>query len=68
MIVVSNSTPLIAFAFIQRFDMLRQMFGVVQIPLGLLSVIRPDMERLQQHGFSISQAIIEAVLLQADEA
>ncbi len=57
MIVVSNTTPLIGLASIQRFDLLKQLF----------SVIRPELEQLRQRGFSISQAIIEAILRQANE-
>ena len=34
---------------------------------GLLTVIRPELEQLHQHGFSISQTVIDAVLRQADE-
>lgn len=34
---------------------------------GLLSVIRPDIERLHQHGLSLSQDVINAVLQQANE-
>ncbi|MCC7354820.1 MAG: DUF3368 domain-containing protein [Anaerolineae bacterium] len=34
---------------------------------GLLAAIRPDLEQLRQHGFSISQAVIEAVLREAQE-
>ena len=32
MIVVSNTTPLIGLAVIQRFDFLRQLFGEIYIP------------------------------------
>ncbi len=32
MIVVSNTTPLIGLASIQRFDLLRQLFGEIHIP------------------------------------
>jgi len=32
MIIVSNTTPLIGLASIQRFDLLRQLFGEVHIP------------------------------------
>jgi predicted nucleic acid-binding protein len=35
--------------------------------VGLLAAVRPEMERLHQLGFSISQTVIEAVLRQADE-
>jgi len=35
--------------------------------VGLLTLIRPDLEQLHQRGFSISQAVIDAVLRQADE-
>ncbi|MDI6768284.1 MAG: DUF3368 domain-containing protein [Anaerolineales bacterium] len=35
--------------------------------LGLLSLIRPELEKLQTQGFSISQAVIDAVLKQAGE-
>ena len=35
--------------------------------VGLLTVIRPELEQLHQHGFSISQTVIDAVLRQADE-
>ena len=161
MMVVSNTTPLIGLASIQRFDLLRQLFGEVHIPqavydeavvagreaggakwevsnatwiktvsvrdrlavevmldeldlgeaetivlacergadgvlmdekkgrrkltqlginkvgtvgillkakqMGLLSVVQPDMEQLRQQGFSLSQAVIDAVLQQANE-
>ncbi len=161
MIVVSNTTPLIGLATIERFDLLRQLFGDIHIPqavydeavvrgreeggakrevsgaawiktarvkdrlavevlldemdlgeaetivlaremsadwvlmdeikgrrklteLGLkkigtvgilltakkekvLTAIHPDLEQLRQHGFSISQDVIDAVLRQANE-
>ena len=35
--------------------------------LGLVSVIQPDIERLRQQGFSLSQAVVDAVLQQANE-
>jgi predicted nucleic acid-binding protein len=35
--------------------------------MGILSEIRPDIERLHQQGFSISQRVINAVLQQANE-
>lgn len=35
--------------------------------VGLLPVIRPDIEQLRQKGFSISQDVIDAVLHQAHE-
>lgn len=35
--------------------------------VGLLPAIRPDLEALRQQGFSISQAVIEAVLQYANE-
>lgn len=34
---------------------------------GMLSVIRPELERLRQQGFSISQPVIDSVLHQAKE-
>jgi predicted nucleic acid-binding protein len=34
---------------------------------GLLPSIRADIERLRQHGFSVSQAVVDAVLHQAKE-
>jgi predicted nucleic acid-binding protein len=161
MIVVSDTTPLIGLASIQRFDVLRQLFGEVYIPpavydeavvkgreeggakrevstatwikvievknrlavealldemdlgeaeaivlareigadwvlmdekkgrqkllqmginkigtvgillkakqVGLVPAIRPEIEKLRQHGFSISQDVIDAVLQQAHE-
>lgn len=161
MIVVSNTTPLIGLAQIQRFDLLRQLFGEIYIPqavyeeavvrgreeggakrevstatwiktvrvkdrlavevlldeldlgeaetivlagemgadwvlmderkgrrkltqmginkigtlgillkakqVGLLTAIRPEIEKLRQQGFSISQDVIDAVLQQANE-
>jgi len=161
MIVVSNTTPLIGLASIERFDLLPQLFGAVNIPqavydeaylaghatgtvkyevpaadwiktvavkdrlavevlldeldlgeaetivlarelaadwvlmderkgrrklaqlgvrkigtlgillkakqVGLLPVIRPEIERLHQQGFSLSQTVIEAVLQKAGE-
>jgi uncharacterized protein len=161
MIVVSNTTPLIGLASIQRFELLRQLFGAIHIPqavydeayltedsagkvkyevptaswikpvavkdrlavevlldeldlgeaetivlarelsadwvlmderkgrrklaqmdvrkigtlglllkakqVGLLPVIRPDIERLHQQGFSLSQTVIETVLQRAGE-
>ena len=35
--------------------------------VGSLSAIRPDIERLRQQGFSLSQAVVDAVLQQANE-
>lgn len=35
--------------------------------VGILTAIRPDLDRLRQQGFSISQSVIDAVLRQADE-
>ncbi|MBN1483472.1 MAG: DUF3368 domain-containing protein [Chloroflexia bacterium] len=35
--------------------------------IGILSTIRPELEKLRHQGFSISQAVIEAVLRQAGE-
>jgi uncharacterized protein len=35
--------------------------------IGLIPVIRPELEQLQQRGFGISQAVIDAVLRQANE-
>jgi len=35
--------------------------------VGLLPAVRPELEQLRQRGFSISQAIIAAVLRQANE-
>lgn len=35
--------------------------------LGVLPAIRPAVEALHQQGFSLSQAVIDAVLLQAGE-
>lgn len=161
MIVVSNTTPLIGLAQIQRFDLLQQLFGEIHIPqavydeavirgreeggakrevstatwiktvsvkdrlavevlldeldlgeaetivlareieadwvlmdekkgrrkltqmginkigtlgillkakqVGLLTAIRPEIEKLRQQGFSISQDVIDAVLQQAHE-
>lgn len=154
MIIVSNTTPLIGLASIQRFDLLHQLFGKIHIAeavhkevisaneslskadwveiakvkdqlaievlldeldlgeaetiilakelnadwvlmdekkgrrkltqlglskigtvgillkakqLGLIPVIRPDLETLRNQGFSISQPVIDAVLKQAGE-
>ena len=161
MIIVSNTTPLIGLATIERFDLLHQLFGTVSIPhavyqeavvagreqggakrevseatwitmvgvhdrlavevlldqldageaetivlarelgadlvlmderkgrrklqqlgvpmigtlgillkakqVGLLPSIRADVERLRQQGFSVSQAVVDAVLQQAQE-
>lgn len=35
--------------------------------VGMLPVIRPELERLRQQGFSISQDVIDSVLRQANE-
>lgn len=35
--------------------------------VGLLPVIRPEIEQLRQRGFSLSQAVVDAVLQQAVE-
>jgi len=35
--------------------------------MGLLPVLRPEIEKLQQKGFSISQDVVDAVLKQANE-
>ena len=34
---------------------------------GLLSTVRPDIEKLRAQHFSISQAVIDAILKEADE-
>jgi predicted nucleic acid-binding protein len=161
MIIVSNTTPLIGLASIQRFDLLRHIFGVLHIPqavyqeavvlgreaggakrevstatwiktlqvrdslavevlldemdsgeaetivlareigaewvlmdekkgrrklaqlglqyigtmgillrarqVGLIPSIRPELEKLRQQGFSVSQAVVDAVLQRAQE-
>jgi len=36
--------------------------------VGLLSAIQPEIERLCQHGFGLSQSVIDAVLQQANES
>lgn len=35
--------------------------------IGLLSTVQPEIARLRRFGFSISQAVVEAVLRQAGE-
>ncbi len=35
--------------------------------IGLLSIIRPDLEKLRRQGFSLSQAVVDAVLQRAGE-
>ena len=35
--------------------------------IGLLSSIKPELEKLQKNGFSLSQTVIESVLIQAGE-
>jgi predicted nucleic acid-binding protein len=35
--------------------------------VGLLPVIRPDLERLRQQGFSLSQVVVDAALREANE-
>ena len=35
--------------------------------VGLLSFLRPELEKLQVNGFSMSQSVIDAVLMQAGE-
>ena len=35
--------------------------------VGLLTVIRPDIERLRRQGFSVSQAVTDSVLAAAGE-
>jgi predicted nucleic acid-binding protein len=35
--------------------------------IGLIPIIRPNLEQLQQQGFSLSQAVVDAVLQQAGE-
>jgi predicted nucleic acid-binding protein len=35
--------------------------------VGLLSLIRPDIEQLHQQGFSLSQTVVNSVLQQANE-
>jgi len=35
--------------------------------IGLLSFIKPELEKLQKNGFSLSQTVIESVLIQAGE-
>jgi predicted nucleic acid-binding protein len=35
--------------------------------VGLLSQIRPEVERLRRQGFSLSQRVVDAVFKQANE-
>ena len=35
--------------------------------VGLLPIVRPELEKLRRRGFSISQAVVDAVLQQAGE-
>lgn len=35
--------------------------------IGLLSILKPELEKLQKNGFSLSQTVIESVLIQAGE-
>jgi predicted nucleic acid-binding protein len=35
--------------------------------VGLIAFIRPELEKLRQQGFSISQTVMDAVLQQAQE-
>ncbi|HRO23637.1 MAG TPA: DUF3368 domain-containing protein [Promineifilum sp.] len=35
---------------------------------GLISVVAPQIERLRQHGFTISQAVVDAILEEAKES
>lgn len=34
---------------------------------GLITAVAPDIERLRQHGFTISQAVVDAILEEAKE-
>ena len=34
---------------------------------GLLSIVRPELERLRRQGFTLSQTVVDAVLQKADE-
>lgn len=38
MIVVSNTTPLIGLASIERFSLLQQLFGEIHIPQAVFTV------------------------------
>lgn len=64
MIVVSNTTPLIGLAAIQRFILLRQLFSDLYIAEA---VYDESIERLRQQGFSLSQTVVDAVLQRAGE-
>ncbi len=54
MIIVSNTTPLIGMASIDRFSLLQQMFGEIIIPQAV-------------YDESVSRPVIDAVLQEAGE-
>lgn len=56
MIIVSNTTPLIAFSSLQKFDLLRQLFGKVYIAEAVYSeatIAKKDKDNL---GYELAQA------------
>ena len=70
--VVSNTSPLLNLAIIGRLELLRQQFGQIEVPLGVLAELRvdealPGSEHLQEAiaaGWIQVHEVEEQVLLQ----
>ena len=56
MIIVSNTTPLIAFSSLQQFDLLRQLFGKVYIAEAVYSEATVAKKEKDNLGYEIAQA------------
>lgn len=79
--IVSNTTPLIAFARIEELDLLQKIVGYILIPdavrreitearakhQGLIATVRPFLERMQVQGIRYSRRFVEGFLKESGE-
>jgi len=65
MIIVSNTTPLIALASINKIGTVGILLKAKEA--GFVLRVGPQLKRLQQKGFNLSQNIFDAILRQANE-
>jgi predicted nucleic acid-binding protein len=71
-IVVSNSTPLIALSKISYLSLVQDLFGTVGLLLvakrmGYIPAIRPLLDELIANRFFLSQKIYQSLLTEAGE-
>jgi len=69
MIVVSNTTPLIGLASIQKFHLLKQLFGTIHIPQAVFDEVVTDGHEISRAKTETSAAAwIETVTIQDELA